>query len=103
MFEMLIFVGILILGLVYVWRKGDLDWIKPTPVVPKVDTNIPSSVYEKLNLEQSAFTIRPFEAEKAQPEAAPQPVGEAVTSPNPVRKPMFKPTFKKPANDTGNE
>jgi len=27
--EMFIFLGILILGLAYVWRKGDLDWIKP--------------------------------------------------------------------------
>lgn len=26
--EILIFVGILITGLVYVWRKGDLKWIK---------------------------------------------------------------------------
>jgi NADH-quinone oxidoreductase subunit A len=26
--ELLIFVGILISGLVYVWRKGDLQWIK---------------------------------------------------------------------------
>jgi NADH:ubiquinone oxidoreductase subunit 3 (subunit A) len=29
--EMFVFMGILILGLVYVWRKGDLNWIKPDP------------------------------------------------------------------------
>ena len=29
--EMLIFVGILALGLLYVWKKGHLDWIKPIP------------------------------------------------------------------------
>lgn len=28
--EMAIFVGILLVGLVYVWVKGDLDWIKST-------------------------------------------------------------------------
>lgn len=26
--EMLIFVAILVVGLAYVWRKGDLDWVK---------------------------------------------------------------------------
>jgi len=28
-FEGLIFVGILVVGLAYVWRKGDLAWVKP--------------------------------------------------------------------------
>jgi len=27
--EGLIFVGILLVGLAYVWRKGDLEWVKP--------------------------------------------------------------------------
>jgi NADH-quinone oxidoreductase subunit A len=27
--EMLIFVSILLVGLAYVWKNGDLDWIKP--------------------------------------------------------------------------
>ncbi len=30
--EILIFVGVLVVGLIYVWRKGDLQWIKT--VVP---------------------------------------------------------------------
>ncbi len=30
--EGLIFVGILIVGLAYVWRKGDLTWVKPEDV-----------------------------------------------------------------------
>lgn len=29
--EMMIFVGILLVGLAYVWAKGDLDWVKPQP------------------------------------------------------------------------
>lgn len=29
--EMFIFIFILIVGLAYVWVKGDLDWIKPRP------------------------------------------------------------------------
>jgi NADH-quinone oxidoreductase subunit A len=34
--EALVFAGILILGLVYAWAKGDLDWVRPTPSVPKM-------------------------------------------------------------------
>ena len=35
--EALLFIGILALGLAYVWAKGDLDWVRPatkTPVIP---------------------------------------------------------------------
>lgn len=34
--EMAVFLGILIVGFVYVWVKGDLDWDKPRPDVPRV-------------------------------------------------------------------
>jgi NADH-quinone oxidoreductase subunit A len=30
--EMMIFVGILLVGFAYVWRKGDLDWVRPPDV-----------------------------------------------------------------------
>ncbi|MEW6510351.1 MAG: NADH-quinone oxidoreductase subunit A [Bacteroidota bacterium] len=32
--EMLVFLGILFVGYAYVWRKGDLQWDKPSPRVP---------------------------------------------------------------------
>ncbi len=32
--EMAVFLAILIVGFVYVWVKGDLDWDKPRPIVP---------------------------------------------------------------------
>lgn len=35
-FEMLIFVVILLTGLAYVWAKGDLDWDRPVPVIPRL-------------------------------------------------------------------
>ena len=35
--EMAVFLGILIVGFVYVWVKGDLDWDKPRPVVPHIN------------------------------------------------------------------
>ena len=38
--EMLVFLGILITGYAYVWRKGDLDWDKPAPKVPAYEKGI---------------------------------------------------------------
>ena len=34
--EMAVFVIILLVGLAYVWVKGDLDWEKPEPYIPKL-------------------------------------------------------------------
>lgn len=34
--EMVIFVLILVVGLAYVWAKGDLDWEKPKPYIPRL-------------------------------------------------------------------
>ncbi|MBE9585790.1 NADH-quinone oxidoreductase subunit A [Mucilaginibacter sp. JRF] len=101
--EMFIFLGILILGLAYVWRKGDLEWIKPKVAIPSSGVNIPASLYEKINLEQSAYQVRPFNTEPAIAETVtntPTPAAApAATAEAPVRKPMFKPNFKKPGND----
>ena len=47
--EMLIFAGILILGLVYVWKKGDLVWMKPKPQTPVAKSEIPEEWYEAVN------------------------------------------------------
>ena len=35
--EMIIFVVILLAGLAYVWGKGDLDWERPKPQIPKLE------------------------------------------------------------------
>ena len=94
--EMFVFLGILILGLVYVWRKGDLEWIKAKPLTPVTDVTVPKSLYERLNLEQSAYRVKEFSAE--QPAATATAPASASATP-PVRKPMFKPAFKKPGND----
>ncbi len=40
--KMIIFIGILSLGLVYAWAKGDLDWVKPRPVFTKDDVDMPA-------------------------------------------------------------
>lgn len=93
--EMFIFLGILIIGLVYVWVKGDLDWIKPKPVKPAVNTQVPISLYENLNKRQSIYKVKEFTSEV-------QLQTTATTNETPaplIRKPMFKPTFKKPENE----
>ncbi|ANQ50990.2 NADH-quinone oxidoreductase subunit A [Flammeovirga yaeyamensis] len=50
LFEIVVFVGILILGLAYVWKKGFLDWIKPSKVQPiEENNNFDSSPYKDFN------------------------------------------------------
>ena len=51
-FEMAVFLGILIVGYVYVWVNGDLDWDKPRPEVPHVNRSPQSYVeHEKASEE----------------------------------------------------
>lgn len=88
--EMFVFVGILLVGLLYVWRKGDLDWIRPEQKLPAVDNKIPLSVYDKINDE--VYTVKPF---MLQTELQEEPAAEAESK-NPAPKPAFKPTFRKP-------
>jgi NADH-quinone oxidoreductase subunit A len=47
--EMFIFVGILALGLAYVWAKGYLDWVKPDLRTPKFKSKVPIEMYEQVN------------------------------------------------------
>lgn len=48
--EALIFIGILLVGLAYVWRKGDLEWDKPQTgkyareSAPEMFTDLPATV-----------------------------------------------------------
>ena len=47
--EMFVFVGVLVLGLAYCWSKGYLEWVKPSPEIPKVASNVPKNLYEAVN------------------------------------------------------
>jgi len=49
MVEMLIFVGLLALGLAYAWKNGHLDWIKSKPEVSEFKSPVPRELYEKIN------------------------------------------------------
>lgn len=47
--EMMLFVFILSLGLVYAWAKGYLNWVRPEPKVPEVKSPVPEALYDILN------------------------------------------------------
>ena len=46
--ETFIFIGILLLGLVYVWMNGMLEWVRPKPVHSDYQSKIPRSAYDHL-------------------------------------------------------
>ncbi len=54
--EVFIFVGVLVLGLAYVWAKGLLDWVSPQPVKPDFVSKVPQHLYEKLN--EKHYTVK---------------------------------------------
>lgn len=47
--EMLLFIGILALGLAYVWVNGFLDWVKPNPKVDPINSPVPKDLYDAIN------------------------------------------------------
>lgn len=47
--EMFIFIGILVLGLAYVWVKGYLNWVKPEPKISDYESPVPKNLYQDLN------------------------------------------------------
>lgn len=47
--EMIIFVGLLVLGLIYAWKNGHLDWIKSSPRVTDFKSPVPPELYKKIN------------------------------------------------------
>jgi NADH-quinone oxidoreductase subunit A len=46
--EMLVFLLILGIGFIYIWARGDLEWIKPKPVIPKLERTIISKESSKI-------------------------------------------------------
>ncbi len=46
--ETFIFVGLLAVGLLYVWKKGMLDWVKPKVRQSDYSSKIPKEAYEHL-------------------------------------------------------
>ena len=88
---MFIFVGILLIGLVYVWKKGDLNWIRPEQYSPISPSKIPLSAYKPLNTE--IYQTKTFRVDTE------IPIPEKVLTESPVSssKPGFTPKFKRSA------
>ncbi|HMR17682.1 MAG TPA: NADH-quinone oxidoreductase subunit A [Sphingobacterium sp.] len=88
--EMAIFIGVLVLGLIYVWKRGYLNWIQATHVTPRADVNIPLSAYQELN--NRSYAVRDYkvviETDKTEEAAA------ISAAPKPGL--GFKPNFRKP-------
>jgi NADH-quinone oxidoreductase subunit A len=49
MAEMMIFVGLLALGLAYAWKNGHLDWIKSKQELSDFKSPVPKELYKKIN------------------------------------------------------
>ena len=47
--EMIIFIGMLALGLAYAWKHGHLDWIQPKQEVSDFKSPVPKELYQKIN------------------------------------------------------
>ena len=47
--EMIIFIGLLALGLAYAWRNGHLDWIKSKPQIGEFKSPVPKEIYKEIN------------------------------------------------------
>lgn len=85
--EMAIFIGILVVGLVYVWKNGDLNWIKPKTQIPRVDVPIPASAYDSIN--QKTYAVRSYQQSSGE-QIEPAKIEKAASA-----KPGFTPRFKK--------
>ena len=88
--EMFVFIGLLVLGLLYVWKMGDLNWVIPNKIAPRVEKIVPEKLYEAIN--NKNYAVTPFQIAPKKEEIA-EKVNLGVDKP--ISKPSFKPTFRK--------
>lgn len=53
-YEILFFILVLAAGLVYIWIRQDIDWVRPTPLTPKSLNIVPLELYKKFNNEKNS-------------------------------------------------
>ena len=51
--EGFIFIGILLVGFVYIVLKRDIDWMRPKPFVSDVKGSVPNELYQQFNENQT--------------------------------------------------
>ncbi len=59
-----VFLLVLIVGDVYLWRKGDLDWVIPRPVVPRLESLI---THQKPRFRPSSEAVHASASEPSEP------------------------------------
>ncbi len=47
--EIVLFIGVLALGLAYIWAHGYLEWLKPTVTHPPYPSPVPRKYYDAIN------------------------------------------------------
>lgn len=97
--EMFVFIALLLLGLAYVWVKGDLEWLRPKIQLPVSSANIPLKLYDNINTKK--YTVKAFVAE--------EPIKTEETNTNTetktaapasmLRRPPFRTAVKKDTNE----
>ena len=50
---MFVFIGVLVVGLAYCWRKGYFDWQKPNIKPITTSSKVPKSMYDEVNKKYS--------------------------------------------------
>lgn len=49
------FIGVLVVGLVYVGAKGYLSWAQPSPTLPSFLSKVPQKYYDKINSQYGSW------------------------------------------------
>ena len=93
--EMFVFIGLLLLGLLYVWRKGDLNWLSSKQQIASINTNIPLANYLALNSKK--YIVKAFVLNEEMPAmaAAPANTGNITAAPTSIRRAPIKTIIKK--------
>ncbi|MBP3943036.1 NADH-quinone oxidoreductase subunit A [Sphingobacteriaceae bacterium WQ 2009] len=91
--EMGLFLAVLILGLVFVWKKGDLEWVKPTHRIPSLTRSIPTTAYAAIN--EASYKVRDFQEPAPTVTDAPEQEGAAGVLAEKKVATGYKPRFNK--------
>jgi NADH-quinone oxidoreductase subunit A len=93
--EMFVFIGLLLLGLLYVWRKGDLNWLSSKQQIASINSPIPLANYLALNSKK--YLVKAFVLNEEMPAMAASPAntGNVTAAPTTIRRAPIKTIVKK--------
>ena len=93
--EMFVFIGLLLLGLLYVWHKGDLNWLSSKQQIASINTNIPLANYLALNSKK--YIVKAFVLNEEMPAMATSQAntGNVTAAPTTIRRAPIKTIVKK--------